>query len=97
MDKPSCQAALKAAHDRINDEHCGIMGPHPPPMRKPPGEIYPLSASCAKCKTDASAGADMKRCSACKMTRCVVIRSTLIRLSWGVDERSLGIAGELPI
>ena len=73
MDKPSCQAALKAAHDRINDEHCGIMGPHPPPMRKPPGEIYPLSASCAKCKTDASAGADMKRCSACKMTRCVVI------------------------
>lgn len=73
MDKASCQAALKEAHDRINEEHRGIMGPHPPPMSKPPGEIYPLGASCANCKTDVSAQSDMKRCGACKMTRYVSI------------------------
>ncbi|RPD60279.1 hypothetical protein L226DRAFT_471578 [Lentinus tigrinus ALCF2SS1-7] len=71
MDKPECQAALRATHDRINREHKGIMGPHPPQMGKPPGEVYPLSASCANCKTDASAdvNAAMKRCGGCKVTR----------------------------
>ena len=71
MDKPECQAALRATHDRINREHKGIMGPHPPQMGKPPDEVYPLSASCANCKTDKSAdvNADMKRCGGCKVTR----------------------------
>ena len=69
MDKPSCKAAMRAAHDRLNAQHGWLMGPHAPHMDKPPGEIYPLGASCATCKTDESSRGDMKRCSACKMTR----------------------------
>ncbi|EJF56871.1 hypothetical protein DICSQDRAFT_140805 [Dichomitus squalens LYAD-421 SS1] len=64
---------LHAAHDRLNREHGFLMGPHAPHLDKPPAEVYPLAASCAACKTDASAQDDMKRCSACRMTRCVFL------------------------
>ncbi|TBU41564.1 hypothetical protein BD309DRAFT_965039 [Dichomitus squalens] len=60
---------LHAAHDRLNREHGFLVGPHAPHLDKPPAEVYPLAASCAACKTDASAQDDMKRCSACRMTR----------------------------
>ncbi|KAI0754128.1 hypothetical protein C8Q80DRAFT_1137070 [Daedaleopsis nitida] len=71
MEHRKCQPALRQAHNRINEKHAGLMGPHVPPEPRPGGrkEVYPLSASCAHCKTDASSRADMKRCSACKMTR----------------------------
>ncbi|PIL23077.1 hypothetical protein GSI_14385 [Ganoderma sinense ZZ0214-1] len=69
MDKASCRAAMRTVHDRLNSQHGWLMGPHAPPLSKPPDEIYPLGASCATCKTDESARVDMKRCSACKMTR----------------------------
>ena len=69
MDKPACRSAMRALHDRLNSQHGWLMGPHPPHMSKPPDEIYPLGASCATCKMDESAREDMKRCSACRMTR----------------------------
>ncbi|KAI0717160.1 hypothetical protein C8Q76DRAFT_726803 [Earliella scabrosa] len=82
MDKPSCQRSLKQTHDRINQTHGGLMGPHVPPMSRPrgPREVYPLSASCAKCRTDQSSQGEQKRCSACKLTR--YCSTTCQRADW---------------
>ncbi|KAI0760687.1 hypothetical protein C8Q74DRAFT_246707 [Fomes fomentarius] len=71
MEKPACQRALREAHSRISETHGGLIGPHVPPMARPQGtrEVYPLSASCATCRTDESSTGNLSRCSACKLTR----------------------------
>ena len=78
MDEPHVYAGVKSTHEAINTMNMGRLGPMPkslgPP--RPPGVVYPLAGSCACCERDETSafdkGASLKKCSKCKLTRCVL-------------------------
>ena len=75
MDAPHVRAGIKANEDMFNMVN-GMTGLAPTTTQIPdkePGVTFPLAGSCAGCERDATAGgrADLKKCSGCKLTRCV--------------------------
>ena len=87
MDAPHVRTGLKDNHDMLNKLTMGQAGPMPSSIpAKQPGEVYPLAGSCACCQRDETGGGavDLKKCSKCKLTRCVTRRTSWQRLGEGI-------------
>ena len=96
MDEAHVQAGLTGYHNMMDSVNQGRLGPMSsfPPL-KPSGFVFPLAGSCAWCERDETAidGANMKKCSQCKLTRYAgLVVNALCQLK---DESWLyqGIAG----